>query len=171
LICALTLIVGVSDALEKAQERELAELKISDPETYLDRLERINEVRWLTELKQLDPDRYAEVFEARMREAKAEAEERRQAAQAKAEERRNGFHCLSAWDGSHRALKSNTEQRMRNPDSFEHIETRITPVSSDGTHKVIMRFHAENGFGGMTIGMAVATVDNSSCSASEIVVE
>jgi hypothetical protein len=62
-------------------------------------------------------------------------------------------------------------QRMRNPRSFEHIETRITPISGNGIHTVIMRFRAENGFGGMSIGTAVATVANSTCAASRFAIE
>ena len=45
------------------------------------------------------------------------------------EKKRKGFHCLSAWDGSHRGVKTYVEERMREPDSFEHIETRITPIN------------------------------------------
>ena len=55
---------------------------------------------------------------------------------------------------------------MRDPDSFEHIETRITPVSDKGTHQLVMKYRAKNGFGGITVGSAIATIDNASCKAT-----
>ena len=56
-----------------------------------------------------------------------------------AEQKRKGFHCLSAWDGSHAKFKSAIKMQMRESDSFEHIETLVTPVSADGTHQLSMR--------------------------------
>jgi len=101
-----------------------------------------------------------------------ETEAREAAAQSakEAEERRKGFHCLSAWDGSHSDVKAYVEERMRDPDSFEHIETRITPVKDDGTHTLVMKYRAKNGFGGMTVGEALATVRNSNCRATVLAI-
>lgn len=84
---------------------------------------------------------------------------------AQVEEQRKGFHCLSAWDGSHTTFVRVVEEQLRDPDSFEHIETRITPVK-DGKHNLIMEYRAKNGFGGYTVGLAVGIVDNASCSAT-----
>ena len=80
------------------------------------------------------------------------------------ENRRKGFHCLSPWDGSHRRIVKYVEKRLRDPDSFEHIETKIWPLNPKGEHQLMMRYRAKNGFGGMTIGKVVATVKNSDCS-------
>ncbi len=82
-----------------------------------------------------------------------------------------GFHCLSSWDGSHIYVKNTVEKQMRDPDSFEHIETRITPVSKEGTHILSMKYRARNGFGGMTPGEASAIVTNADCSAVVLSVE
>ena len=67
----------------------------------------------------LDPtnERY-DAKEARAAETAANAA-------AEAEKQRSGFHCLSTWDGSHRSVKKYTQEQMREPDSFEHIETRM----------------------------------------------
>ena len=81
----------------------------------------------------------------------------------KAENKRKGFHCLSAWDGSHTALKDEVASRMRDPGSFEHVSTKITPVSSKGTHRLIMQFRAANGFGGMNNLSALAEIQNAGC--------
>ena len=101
--------------------------------------------------------------------ARAAAEEVKAAAK-KAEDKKKGFHCLSSWDGSHSAFKREVKSQMRDPDSFEHIKTRVTPVS-DGTHTAIMEYRARNGFGGMTIGQAIATYRNSSCGHTVISIE
>lgn len=99
--------------------------------------------------------------------AKADAEAAEKAAREskeRAEERRKGFHCLSAWDGSHAALVDVVTKSLRDPDSFEHDETRITPVDAKGEHSVIMTFRAKNGFGGTNLESAVGTVRQSDCS-------
>ena len=87
----------------------------------------------------------------------------RQSTAELAEEKRKGFHCLSAWDGSHRDFMNEVKRRMRDPDSFEHISTRVTPRSDAGTHTVLMEYRARNGFGGMNVGTAMGTYKNSTC--------
>ncbi|MBO6808421.1 hypothetical protein [Thalassospira sp.] len=79
------------------------------------------------------------------------------------EEERKGFHCLSAWDGSYPDLERYVEDHLVDPDSYEHIETLISPVSDIGTHDVSMQFRARNGFGGMTIGSASAVITQEDC--------
>jgi hypothetical protein len=86
------------------------------------------------------------------------------AAANEAEKKRKGFHCLSAWDGSHRDVVRSLKRSLRDPDSFEHEETRITPVDDKGNHTLLMTYRARNGFGGMNIGKLAATVRNSDCS-------
>lgn len=125
----------------------------------------------------IDPEGYEKREAQRLREQlgtpdKVAADEK--AAQLKAaEDKSAGTHCLSPWDGSNRSLKTIVQNGARNPDSFEHIDTRIRPaVASDKTgrleHPVVMRFRAENGFGGMNVGVAVASVDNETCQATLI---
>jgi flagellar biosynthesis GTPase FlhF len=96
-------------------------------------------------------------------EAAAKEEEERQRQAEKEEERRKGFHCLSLWDGSHREFTRDVKQRMREPDSFEHIETRVTPVDNSGSHRIRMEYRARNGFGGMNVGVATGTYRNDDC--------
>jgi hypothetical protein len=147
-------------------------------------------IRLYIKLQNLNPDnkRYAEKIEfytnkkkdaafalekkaalARQKEARAkqEKEEAERKAKVAAEEirKRKGFHCLSSWDGSHRSVNKYVEKNLRDPDSFDHIETRITPVDKNGEHKLIMSYRAKNGFGGLTTGITVATIQNSDCSA------
>jgi hypothetical protein len=85
---------------------------------------------------------------------------------AKAEEdQRRGFHCLSGWDGSNASLVQQVKDQLREPDSFEHIETRITP-EVNGKHNIMMEYRARNGFGGMNVATAIGTVDHHTCQAT-----
>ncbi|MFT5915776.1 MAG: hypothetical protein ACI81T_002279 [Bacteroidia bacterium] len=64
---------------------------------------------------------------------------------------------FSAWDGSHPKLSRMIKENCRNPDSYEHIETKFR---DDGnTIFVTTKYRAENGFGGMNIGNVSAKVD------------
>jgi hypothetical protein len=81
----------------------------------------------------------------------------------KAEDKRKGFHCLSGWNGAYRPLESYVKERLRDPDSYDHIETRITPVNEKGEHVLVMKYRAKNGFGGMNVERYVITVKNESC--------
>lgn len=92
-------------------------------------------------------------------------------ANERAEDRRKGFHCLSGWDGSHTAVKSSIKEKMRDPSSFEHIETKITPIDEKGNHVLYMKYRAKNGFGGMNVATAKAVIDNSSCKATILSIE
>lgn len=96
-----------------------------------------------------------------------EAEAQANAAEA-AENRRKGFHCLSSWDGSHPEVKRKVQALLHDADSFEHVETRITPVNENGSHTLIMDYRAKNGFGAMRLSSAMATVRQSNCSATLI---
>lgn len=88
--------------------------------------------------------------------------ERERAAALSAQNRTKGFHCLSAWNGSHLDFVGTVKRAMRDPNSFEHIKTVITPVK-DGKHTVVMDYRARNGFGGMNTGVAVGVVSNADC--------
>ena len=134
------------------------------------------------ELSELNPinKKYIEkikFYESKKRayENERRAKERKEAEQVEinkrrnvAEKRRKGFHCLSGWDGAHSVFERHVQSQMRDPDSFEHIETKITPVNEKGNHTLIMKYRARNGFGGMTVGEALATIKNSDCSATPL---
>ncbi|MGR9150875.1 hypothetical protein ACU8MT_15685 [Rhizobium leguminosarum] len=107
-----------------------------------------------------DADRAArQEKEKRVAAEKAVAENAEQA-----EKRRKGFHCLSVWDGSNRALVDAVTKSLRDPSSFEHDETRISPVNAQGQHFVVMTFRAKNGFGGTNVGSATGMIRQSDCS-------
>ncbi len=74
-----------------------------------------------------------------------------------------GEHCLSGWDGSFPALKEAVKRQLRNPRSFEHVETVRSPVDEKGTFGLIMTYRAENGFGGMNVDAVGVEVDADTC--------
>lgn len=112
-------------------------------------------------------------FKAEQEREAEQAEKERLAAEAQEEQdkQRKGFHCLSSWDGSHSAFKRAVREAMRNPSSFEHMETRITPVDENGQHTLLMKYRAENGFGGMSVGEAMALIDNETCNATPLSID
>ena len=79
-----------------------------------------------------------------------------------------GFHCLSGWDGSHRAVINAVKGQLKDPDSFEHIKTKITPINEAKEHTLFMEYRANNSFGGKVVGTATAIIKNSDCSATII---
>lgn len=96
------------------------------------------------------------------------AAEAAQEAKDKALAKERGWHCLSGWDGSLRSVVQTTKAGLKDPDSFEHIETRLGPKDENGNHLLAMRYRAKNGFGGMTVGGVTATMNNATCKASGI---
>lgn len=74
-----------------------------------------------------------------------------------------GEHCMSGWDGSLIGLKDAVKENLRNPKSFEHIETVRSPVDDKGTFGVIMSYRAENGFGGMNVEAIGVEVEAKTC--------
>lgn len=93
----------------------------------------------------------------------ATVEQNARDAAEQAENRRKGFHCLSPIDGSEPDLVAAVKQGLRDPDSYQHIETRVTPVDASGKHQLMMHYRARNGFGGMMDGVVTATVDPRTC--------
>jgi len=80
----------------------------------------------------------------------------------KAENKKYGFHCMSQWDGSHPGLVHIVKKNLRDPDSFQHIETRSSPVEN-GKNKIRMEYRARNGFGGMNVSYAYGVINNENC--------
>jgi len=101
---------------------------------------------------------------ARQKEEKAQAATlAEQDAVRQAERKRKGFHCLSGLDGSQPELVDQTKLALRDPDSFQHIETVVWP-NVNGKHRIVMAFRSRNGFGGMMPGKAIGTMFNAGCS-------
>ncbi|MFN3819926.1 hypothetical protein [Blastomonas sp.] len=76
----------------------------------------------------------------------------------------SGEHCLSGWDGANRDLVRQIKATMRDPGSFEHMNTRIYG-NDKGEHGLWMTFRARNGFGGMNVEEVYARIDHDTCKA------
>lgn len=123
------------------------------------------------EFAAMDEARKAEAKAALARtEARAKQEADAKAAAEQADFRRKGFHCLSAWSGHSDSFVDAVKAQMRDPDSFEPIETRIGAVDG-GKHPVVMKYRARNGFGGMNVAEAAGVIDTETCIATVLLVE
>lgn len=100
--------------------------------------------------------------------AEVKAKKAEVAAAISAADKQAGFHCLSSWDGSHRGVENWLKKHLRDPDSYQHVETKISP-NKDGQHTLFTTYRAKNGFGGYVGGTVIATVDNETCQATIIV--
>lgn len=121
-----------------------------------------------TAFKTINPEGHARVQEKKAAAALAKKQsevlvEQTKFAEIEAE-RQNGMHCLSSWDGSNRDLVRKIKPNLRNPDSFEHIETSIYG-NDGGEHGLWMTYRAQNGFGGMNVERVYARIDHESCNA------
>lgn len=82
-----------------------------------------------------------------------------------ADQKARGFHCAPTLDGSIPTFVAAVKARLRDPDSFEQIETFIAPVDKNGMHAVRMTYRANNGFGGKNVAEAHGAVMQSNCAA------
>ena len=81
----------------------------------------------------------------------------REAAKAKREAEKDPFaHLFSAWDGSCRPLVAAVKANLKDPGSFEHIQTGFYRVN-DVVH-VTMTYRARNSFNGYAVGKVTADV-------------
>ncbi|RSV15655.1 hypothetical protein CA235_07315 [Sphingomonas sp. ABOLF] len=88
----------------------------------------------------------------------------KQRAERQVRDRRAGRHCLSL-DGSSRNFAGLVKQRLREPSSFEHIQTVVEPVNDRGRHLIVMKYRGENGFGGTSVETAFGELMQADCSA------
>ncbi len=62
--------------------------------------------------------------------------------------------CFSSWDGSHQELTRYIKARMKNPKSFEHVETRF---KDNTTHLIVIcKYRGTNGFGAVVTETVIA---------------
>ncbi|MFL0670487.1 MAG: hypothetical protein ACJLS3_03340 [Erythrobacter sp.] len=71
------------------------------------------------------------------------------------------LHACKRW-GRIPALNSLVEERLHNPDSFEHVSTEVIIPTADSKN-VIMKFRATNGFGGIITSEVLAHIDPDTC--------
>lgn len=82
-----------------------------------------------------------------------------------AEDKRMGRHCLNGSGHSNISFVQAVKSQLRDPESFEHEETRLAPVEN-GKHAAVMQYRAKNGFGGYNRAVAVGDINTDDCSAT-----
>lgn len=65
---------------------------------------------------------------------------------------------FSSWDGSHPAVEAVVKRLMKNPDSYDHVETRYVDLGK--SMRVIMTYRGTNSFGGVVPSTVAATVND-----------
>lgn len=68
---------------------------------------------------------------------------------------RSGQVCADGANDLNTAFELNVKRQLKDPDSFEHMGTVITPARGGG-YDALMRFRSKNSFGGYVVGTAVA---------------
>lgn len=110
-------------------------------------------------LMQEEPGSFAR-YQGKLKEVTAALEAERQAAAKAAEQaalEASVKSQFSGWDGSHRSVEAALKERMKNPKSYEHVETGYTVGA--GSITVVTTYRGTNGFGAVVTNRAIATVD------------
>lgn len=162
---------GPVDGFASARERDRARAEgVTDPEAWAAiRAERVAAAAALRAAHAAEGQALREL--QRRRALHVQAAALADANLAEAERRRAGLHCLSPFTGAHDGVRDAVRLRLREPGSFEHDGTVIWPVDQDGAHLLIMRYRARNGFGGMSAGVARASVRGADCGFTLLAVE
>ena len=84
--------------------------------------------------------------------------------------RRMGWHCRSTLDGTNPSVVAQVKARMRNPNSFQQLQTNMEPEAG-GEHTLDMAFTVvEPGRNGVLVKEVYATVDHATCQAHGLLV-
>lgn len=65
---------------------------------------------------------------------------------------------FSQYDGSYTKFKNYIKENLKDPSSFEHVETVFTN-NNDGTATVIMKYRGRNSFGAITTEIVKCTLN------------
>lgn len=66
--------------------------------------------------------------------------------------------CISRWDGACNALERVVKYNMKDPSSYEHIDTRYKVLYDEGYMIVVMKYRGKNSFGAFVINRVEAKV-------------
>lgn len=73
-------------------------------------------------------------------------------------------------DGSYTKFKNYIKENLKDPSSFEHVETRYND-NNDGTVTVYMKYRGKNSFGAVTTQIAKCTLNVNSGDFTDVVTE
>lgn len=83
---------------------------------------------------------------------------------------KDAYGNCRGYKGEVRNLASLVQSRLRNPPSFEHVETR-SGAPKGGVFEAVMTYRATNGFGGVDTAVAIGEVRTSDCAARVISID
>jgi hypothetical protein len=99
---------------------------------------------------------------AKEQKARAAAIEKTQQEAREAEDKRTGRNCYYI-GGSSPWFEKAVKGALNDPNSFEHVETRVGTEDERGMHTIVMTFRARNGFGGMLTKQAIGSFRSVDC--------
>lgn len=73
------------------------------------------------------------------------------------------FPCLSAWDGAQPKVKEHVKDKMKDPSSFEHVETRVAATARPDHFAIIMTYRGKNSFGAIETEEFSGVYDVNTC--------
>jgi len=115
------------------------------------------------QLLKLEPTNSSYQKKAALYNKDADAREAKLAAQAAEQARKAARKAqlekqFSAWDGSHPKVEALVKASMKNPSSYEHVETRY--VDLDPGMRVVTTVRGTNSFGGVVPSTFIAVIDD-----------
>ncbi len=150
-IFILICIVSITTLWESRKYAEIESVKVRE----------YNKLRkyhaFLVEQNMNDPEITALKVEVEGLKAKLAAEVSKRTAKAKLDE---DFKLqFSFWNGSHRNTVEYVKERMHNPKSFEHVETRYTDYAEKGFRHIQMKYRGTNLFNAVVTNSIWVKVD------------
>lgn len=108
-----------------------------------------------TELVSLNPD--VQKYKDKVEHYTVKLEQEQKNKQAVATRKKQIEDQFSGWDGSHVKLTRYIKEHMKDPDSYDHVETRF---GDKGDHiLVVTKYRGKNSFGALVVQATTATVD------------
>lgn len=151
LVVGLPAAIATQGILTEQNDARLAELKASDPATYLVELQKVDEDRWLEELKIMDPERHTQEV-ARIAEERVRGLEEERARQTlEAAELRQRECGERNETGAYIMSQHYVKQQLRAPSTadFPWAHEISTLAIGDCKFKINAYVDAQNGFGAM----------------------
>ena len=109
--------------------------------------------------KQKQLEKQAKKLQKEQKKLEKKLEEKRK----KQLEQFHGRHCVSSWDGTAWRVNDVIQENLLVPDSFTHIETKISVRNSQNQHRVEVAFQAQSAIGLMIYQKAEALISSENC--------
>lgn len=73
------------------------------------------------------------------------------------------LECGHGWAGQNWAFERAVKENLKDPGSYEHIESKFGVPDAEGNQIATLKYRARNGFGGMEIANAEGVLNVNDC--------